>query len=126
MGWDVGSSGLRIVLGAEIPDLVRAELRADVDGFLADLGLSLSEIGFWLCHPGGPKVLQAVEETLDLHRGELEVTWESLAEIGNISSASVLHVLADTMNRRTPQPGSYGLMLALGPGFSLELVLLQL
>ncbi|HEY9294753.1 MAG TPA: 3-oxoacyl-[acyl-carrier-protein] synthase III C-terminal domain-containing protein, partial [Microlunatus sp.] len=125
MGWDVGASGLRIVLGAEIPDLVRSELRSDVDGFLGDLGLSLSGIGFWLCHPGGPKVLQAVEETLDLHHGELEVTWDSLAEIGNISSASVLHVLAETMLKRTPAPGSYGLMLALGPGFSLELVLLQ-
>ena len=125
MGWDVGASGLRIVLGAEIPELVRRELRTDVEGFLSDLGLSLSDIGFWLCHPGGPKVLQAVEETLELRHGELDVTWESLAEIGNISSASVLHVLADTMDRRTPQLDSYGLMLALGPGFSLELVLLQ-
>ncbi|QDP97477.1 type III polyketide synthase [Microlunatus elymi] len=125
MGWDVGASGLRIVLGAEIPDLVRSELRADVDGFLGDHGLSVPEIDFWVCHPGGPKVLQAVEETLDLRDGQLDVTWESLTEIGNISSASVLHVLADTLRHRTPRPGSYGLMLALGPGFSLEMVLLQ-
>lgn len=125
MGWDVSSSGLQIVLGAEIPELVRTYLADDVDTFLADQNVSRSEIDWWVCHPGGPKVLEAVEETLKLTDGELGVTWDSLARIGNISSSSVLHVLQDTLRDRTPQPGSYGLMLAMGPGFALELVLLR-
>lgn len=125
MGWDVGSAGLQIVLGSEIPELVSSELAGDVDQFLADHDLARSDIAWWVCHPGGPKVLEAVQDTLDLHGGELHLTWESLEQIGNISSASVLHVLADTLASHPPQPGSNGLMLALGPGFALELVLLR-
>lgn len=125
MGWDVSGSGLQIVLGAEIPELVRTYLADDVDGFLADQGLSRDAIGWWACHPGGPKVIEAIEETLKLTDGELDVTWDSLARIGNISSSSVLHVLSDTLERHRPEPGSYGLMMAMGPGFALEQVLLQ-
>lgn len=125
MGWDVSSAGLQIVLGAEIPELVRTHLATDVDKFLADHGLSRDAIGWWVCHPGGPKVLEAVQDSLDLTSGDLGLTWESLERIGNISSSSVLHVLADTLDQRAPEPGSYGLMLAMGPGFALELVLLR-
>ena len=125
MGWDVGSAGLRIVLGAEIPDLVRSELADDVDGFLADQGLSRSDVGWWVCHPGGPKVLEAIQDSLDLSSNDLRRTWTSLAEVGNLSSASVLHVLDDALHHDPPAPGTYGLMLALGPGFALEQVLLR-
>jgi alkylresorcinol/alkylpyrone synthase len=125
MGWDVGATGLRIVLGVEVPDLVRANVRGDVDRFLADRGLTRSDIGWWVAHPGGPKVLEAMEEALEVEREALGVTWRSLDRIGNLSSASVLHVLADTLSERPPVPGSYGLLLAMGPGFCLELVLLQ-
>jgi len=125
MGWDVSGSGLQIVLGAEIPELVRTYLADDVDGFLTANGLSRDVIDWWVCHPGGPKVLEAVEEALKLADDELAVTWESLGRIGNISSSSVLHVLDDTLADRQPEPGSYGLMLAMGPGFALEQVLLR-
>jgi alkylresorcinol/alkylpyrone synthase len=125
MGWDVGATGLRIVLGVEVPDLVRANVRGDVDRFLADHGLSRSDIGWWVAHPGGPKVLEAMEEALEVEREALGITWRSLDRIGNLSSASVLHVLADTLGERPPEPGSHGVMLAMGPGFCLELVLLQ-
>ena len=125
MGWDVGATGLRIVLGVEVPDLVRANVRGDVDRFLDDHGLSRSDIGWWVAHPGGPKVLEAMEEALEVEREALGVTWRSLDRIGNLSSASVLHVLADTLGERPPEPGSRGVMLAMGPGFCLELVLLQ-
>jgi alkylresorcinol/alkylpyrone synthase len=70
-------------------------------------------------------VLEAVQSALGLDRSALEVTWRSLAQVGNLSSASVLHVLADTLRDRPPRPGSYGLMVAMGPGFCSELVLLQ-
>ena len=125
MGWDVGASGLRIVLGVEVPELVRANLREDVDGFLAQHGLTRADIEWWVCHPGGPKVLEAIESTLDLPRSATELTWDSLSRIGNLSSASVLHVLADTLRDRPPRPGSHGVLLAMGPGFCLEMVLLR-
>lgn len=125
MGWDVAASGLRIVLGVEVPELVRANVRDDVDRFLADQGLSRADIGWWVTHPGGPKVLEAMAEALELDRDALALTWRSLDQIGNLSSASVLHVLADTLRERPPAPGSHGVLMAMGPGFCLELVLLR-
>lgn len=125
MGWQVTSGGLRIVLGVEVPDLVRAEVGADVDGFLAELELTRADIEWWVAHPGGPKVLEAMQESLGITREDLGLTWSSLARIGNLSSASVLNVLADTLCLRPPRPGSLGMMLAMGPGFCLEMVLLR-
>jgi alkylresorcinol/alkylpyrone synthase len=126
MGWDVTSTGLRIVLDANVPDLVRAHLGADVDGFLTDCGLTRDDIEWWVCHPGGPKVLAAIEDALALPRTAVEMTWDSLARIGNLSSASVLHVFEDTLRDRPPRPGSYGMLMAMGPGFCSELVLLRM
>jgi alkylresorcinol/alkylpyrone synthase len=125
MGWDVGAGGLKIVLHAGVPDVVRTHLAGDVRRFLADHGLSRDDIGWYVAHPGGPKVLEALEEALDVDREALALTWDSLRRIGNLSSASVLHVLADTLRARPPLPGSHGLMLAMGPGFCSELVLLR-
>ncbi len=125
MGWDVGASGLKVVLGAEVPDLVSMHLADDVKGLLADHDLHPDDITAWVAHPGGPKVLLAVENSLGLPREALAVTWRSLAAIGNLSSASVLHVLRETMTDRPPPPGSPGLLFAMGPGFCAELVLLR-
>jgi alkylresorcinol/alkylpyrone synthase len=125
MGFDVGSSGLRIVLDAEVPAVIGRFVREDVDGFLADHGLSRADIGWWVCHPGGPKVIDAIETTLGLEPDAVALTRNSLAMIGNLSSASVLHVLEDTLRERPPAPGSHGLLLAMGPGFCSELVLLR-
>jgi alkylresorcinol/alkylpyrone synthase len=125
MGWDVTGSGFRVVLDATIPDIVRKHLADDVDGLLADHGLERRDVTTWVCHPGGPKVLEAVAETLDLPDGSLDITWRSLAEVGNLSSSSVLHILRDTLAERRPPPGTPGLLLALGPGFCSELVLLR-
>ncbi|MFE4537188.1 type III polyketide synthase [Streptomyces scopuliridis] len=125
MGWDITGTGFRIVLDASVPELVRKNLAADVDGFLADNGLTREDITAWVCHPGGPKVLEAVEEVLQLPADALDMTWRSLAAVGNLSSSSVLHVLRDTLAERPAPPGSYGLLLAMGPGFCSELVLLR-
>ncbi|WP_084343067.1 type III polyketide synthase [Piscicoccus intestinalis] len=125
MGFDVGASGLRIVLDAGVPDLVRAHVGEDVDAFLAGHGLTRSDLGFYVAHPGGPKVLEALEDALGVDREALAVTWRSLDRIGNLSSASVLHVLADTLAQRPPPAGRLGLLLAMGPGFCSELVLLR-
>ncbi|CAN5771356.1 3-oxoacyl-[acyl-carrier-protein] synthase III C-terminal domain-containing protein [soil metagenome] len=124
MGWDVGASGFRLVLSPDVPAVVHRYLADDVTGFLAAHGLETSDVGTWVSHPGGPKVIEAITATLDLPDDALELTWRSLAEVGNLSSASVLHVLRDTMAKR-PQAGSPGVMMAMGPGFCSELVLLR-
>lgn len=123
MGFDVTSSGLRIVLDAQVPTVISHYIRDDVDSFLADHGLTRTDIDWWVCHPGGPKVIEALETALELPREAVQLTWDSLARIGNLSSASVLHVLADTMRIRPPRPGSWGMVMAMGPGFCSELVL---
>jgi alkylresorcinol/alkylpyrone synthase len=125
MGWDIGGTGFRIVLSADVPSLVERYLREDVGGFLAEHGLTPAEIATWVCHPGGPKVLEALGRALDLPYSALELTWDSLARLGNLSSASVLHVLGDTLSTRRPPPGAPGVLLAMGPGFCSELVLLR-
>ena len=125
MGWDVGATGLRVVLDSRVPELVDTYVGEDVRGFLADHRLTDDDIEWYVAHPGGPKVLEALQATLGVDRDALQMTWDSLARVGNLSSASVLHVLADTLQHRPPPPGSYGLMLAMGPGFCSELVLLR-
>ncbi|HEX3781343.1 MAG TPA: 3-oxoacyl-[acyl-carrier-protein] synthase III C-terminal domain-containing protein [Pseudonocardiaceae bacterium] len=125
MGWDVGSSGLRIVLGTEVPELVSTYLGGDVAGLLADHGLTIADIGTWVCHPGGPKVIEAIQDSLGLPPAALELTWRSLREVGNLSSASVLHVLRDTLALRPPNADDWAVLMAMGPGFCAELVLLR-
>ncbi|MET7622411.1 3-oxoacyl-[acyl-carrier-protein] synthase III C-terminal domain-containing protein [Streptomyces sp. NPDC005408] len=125
MGWDIRSSGFSVVLDATIPDVVRRYLADDVQGFLEEHGLKPKDVAHWVCHPGGPKVLEAVSDVLALPDGALDVTWRSLANVGNLSSSSVLHVLQDTLEQKHPEPGTPGLLMAMGPGFCCELVLLR-
>lgn len=124
MGWDIGESGFQIVLAASVADVVLEHLGDDVTGFLAEHDLGIADIGRWVAHPGGPKVLRAMADALGLSGGELDAAWQSLAEVGNLSSASVLHVLEQAL--KSPSAlGTDGLLLALGPGFCSELVLLE-
>ncbi len=125
MGWDVVDTGFKVVLSAKVPQLVRGHLRGDMDGFLAAHGLDRSRIRHWIAHTGGPKVLDAVGEALELPPSALERSWASLNELGNLSSASVLFVLGDLLRAEEAEPGDFGVLLAMGPGFCAELVLLQ-
>jgi alkylresorcinol/alkylpyrone synthase len=125
MGWDISERGFQIVLSADVPEVARTYLAADVDRFLADHCLGRGDVASWVCHPGGPKVLEAIQESLDLPDEALAVTWRSLREVGNLSSTSVLLVLQETLASHRPPPGSPGLLLAMGPGFCSELVLLE-
>jgi alkylresorcinol/alkylpyrone synthase len=128
MGWDIGGSGFRIVLSPGVGDVVREHLPAELDAFLGAQGLTRSDVARWVAHPGGPRVLEALQESLDLPDVALALSWESLAEVGNLSSSSVLHVLAKTLEsaRLEPKPvGGHGLLMAMGPGFCAELVLLE-
>ena len=125
MGWDISEKGFQIVLSREIPDLVRKNLARDLDDFLAERGLARADIGTWVLHTGGPKILEATQDALGLNDGELQVSWDCLRRTGNLSSASVLVVLEEVMKNRRPEPGTLGLLAAMGPGFCSEFVLLQ-
>ncbi|MBN1205977.1 MAG: type III polyketide synthase [Myxococcaceae bacterium] len=125
MGWDIVDTGFKIVLSAKVPQLVREQVRGNVDGFLGAHGLTRGELRHWVAHTGGPKVLQAFEESLELGKETLARSWASLGEVGNLSSASVLFVLGETLESQEPRPGDWGLMMAMGPGFCAELVLLR-
>jgi len=124
MGWNVSSAGLQLVMSPELTTLIDRYLAGDVNGFLATHGLTKDDVGAWVGHPGGPKVIDAIARTLELRPEALELTWRSLGEVANLSSASVLHILRDTI-AKPPPSGSPGLMLATGPGFCSELVLLR-
>jgi alkylresorcinol/alkylpyrone synthase len=125
MGWDISEKGFRIVLSREVPNVVMENLGRDATAFLADNGLKRSDIKSWVIHTGGPKVLDATEAALDLPKGALDVSWKCLRKTGNLSSASVLLVLEETMKNKRPPAGTYGILAAMGPGFCSELVLLK-
>ncbi|MFE0413420.1 type III polyketide synthase [Streptomyces tendae] len=125
LGWQIGADGFRVVIDAGVPELVRGHFGRHLRAFLAEHGLTVDDIGTWICHPGGPRVLSAVSETLGLPDDALDSARHSLAEVGNMSSVSVLHILQSVRARRRPEPGTWGLLLAMGPGFCSELVLLR-
>ena len=125
LGWRLASDGFHIVLTADLADVVEQRLNDSVSSFLASCGLTADQIKSWVCHPGGPKVIDAIQKSLELPDSAVQLSRRSLADVGNLSSASVLHVLETTIDTCPPPPGSAGLMIGLGPGVSVELVLLR-
>ena len=125
MGWDISENGFRIVLSAEVPETVVRHLGEDVDAFLAEQGLSRTDVKSWVMHTGGPKVLEATATALGITERDLEASWECLRKVGNLSSTSVLLVLEDVYSHRRPEPGTLSILAAMGPGFCSELVLLR-
>jgi alkylresorcinol/alkylpyrone synthase len=126
LGWDVRDTGFAIVLSAGLPDLLRAHLLADVKDLLAEHDVTPSEVPTWVVHAGGPRVIDAVRDALGLAEDAVRESRASLAAAGNLSSASVLDVLARTLSRSEAPPGSLAVLMAFGPGVSCELVLLRL
>jgi alkylresorcinol/alkylpyrone synthase len=125
LGFDLRDGGFHIVLAKELPTMMRRELRALVDALLAPTRLSPAQLGALLVHPGGPGILEAVEDVLGVERASLGPSWDVLREYGNMSSAAVLFVLHKWLTRPQLPTGSYGLMAAFGPGFSTDLLLLR-
>lgn len=125
MGWDISEKGFQIVLSRDVPQVVLDHLAHDVDDFLFDQGLRREDVGNWVIHTGGPKVLEATQDALGLPEGALVASWECLRRTGNLSSASVLFVLEQVLKGERPQPGTWGLLAAMGPGFCSELLLLR-
>ncbi len=122
IGWNIGTSGFRLMLSPAVPHLIDQHLALDIDALLAEKGLNRADIGSWIAHPGGPRVLEAFSEALDLSPSDLATSWQVMGEVGNLSSSAVLHVLARSLER---EPGHKALLFALGPGISVEIVLLE-
>jgi alkylresorcinol/alkylpyrone synthase len=122
LGFNPGETGFRIVLTAGVADVVDEHFGRDMTRFLGDHGATIGER---LEHPGGPRVLEAFAEALELPAGALDASWDSMARVGNLSSASVLHVLADSIRDSPPTGGELCSLFALGPGVCAELVLMR-
>ena len=125
LGWHTSGKGFQLVLSSEVPEVVQEHLATDVDIFLDDQALSRRDIGSWVLHTGGPRVLEGTAAVLGLSREDLETSWNCLSEAGNLSSASVLAVLEEVLMNRRPADGACSLLVAMGPGFCCELVLMK-
>jgi alkylresorcinol/alkylpyrone synthase len=125
LGWDIGGSGFRIVLAASLADLVEQHLGQGVVDLLDVHGLKVADVGTWVAHTGGPRILQAAARALDLPDDAFAASWRSLARVGNLSSSGVLHVLADELAAGGQIPGSPCVLFAIGPGVCTETVLLR-
>jgi alkylresorcinol/alkylpyrone synthase len=125
MGWDISEVGFKIVLSPQLPELIKGRLAGDIDAFLGKYQLRRADIGNWVIHTGGPKVLDSIQGTLELKDSDLDRSWDCLRQYGNLSSASVLLVLEEVLMNDTPPLGTYGVLMAMGPGFCLEMILLK-
>ncbi|RPG15081.1 MAG: hypothetical protein CBB69_009985, partial [Phycisphaera sp. TMED9] len=122
MGWQIGDHGFEMTLGAEVPEAIGAAIPSWVDATLADHGLTRTDVGGWAIHPGGPKVIDAVADCLDLPEGADHPSRAILREHGNMSSATLLHILRRLQIHDVPRPW---VGLAFGPGLAGELLLLR-
>ena len=125
MGWRISSEGFKIVLSKNIPSIVTTLVRENIEELLAAHGISIQDIKHYAAHPGGAKVMEAYAEALALKNGELQRSLDILREFGNMSSATVFFILEKLLRETESKSGTYGLVSALGPGFSSELVLLR-
>jgi alkylresorcinol/alkylpyrone synthase len=124
MGWRFTGDGMRLVLSEEVPSIVREKVKPALESFVLSLGLTLSRLHYYILHPGGPKVLEAYQEVFGLTPEALEPIRNSLRRYGNLSSAAVLFILDEFLTRGRPKAGEKGIVIALGPGFGAEMMLL--
>ena len=123
MGWDLVEAGLQVRFAKSVPQIVHEKMRGNLEAACTSLGLGLEDLRHFVLHPGGTKVLEAYEETLELGPDGLDLSWEILRNYGNMSSVSVLFVLERFLEDYPVGSGEYGTISALGPGFSAEHVL---
>ncbi|WP_416826687.1 type III polyketide synthase [Ectobacillus polymachus] len=124
MGWDIRNNGLNVIFSKDIPTIIRNWLRPNVIHFLREKGIELSDISHFIAHPGGKKVLDVYEESLEMNKEQTRISFDVLKEYGNMSSATLLYVLEKYL-LQVNKPGQTDLLAALGPGFSSELLLVE-
>jgi alkylresorcinol/alkylpyrone synthase len=125
MGFDLRDSGFHILLSKDVPEMIGARIRELVDGFLERHGRKQEDIKGWILHPGGARLLGNVEKELGLCKCDTQPSWDILSNVGNLSSATILFILQEWMQKRPLKSGEYALAAAFGPGFSAEFLLLQ-
>jgi Predicted naringenin-chalcone synthase len=125
MGWEIVDTGFKAIFSKDIPTIVRKYVRANIEELLEKHNLRLSDIKHFVVHPGGQKVINAYEESLGLSNGAFGYSRKVLREHGNMSSPTVLYVLKEFLDDGKFSRGDYGLISALGPGFSSELILFR-
>ncbi len=125
MLWDITDNGFRMGLSPRVPDVLARHVRPAADELLADHGLEVADVAAWAVHPGGPRVLDVVEEHLGLAAHALDASRQTLRDRGNCSSATVLMVLERILGNARPEPGDPVVLLAFGPGLTLYSTLLR-
>ena len=120
MAWQIGDHGFEMTLSAGVPELLSKHLRPWFCQWLARSGLRLSDVRSWAIHPGGPRILSAVEQALGLDRAATAVSRDVLARCGNMSSPTILFILDRLLSLRAPRPY---VALGFGPGLVVEAVL---
>jgi len=125
MGFDLRDSGFHILLSKDVPEMIGAKIRGLVDGFLERHGRKREDIKGWILHPGGARLLSNVEKELGLCKCDTQPSWDILGNVGNLSSATILFILQEWLEKRPLKSGEYALAAAFGPGFSAEFLLLQ-
>ncbi|RFZ90558.1 type III polyketide synthase [Mucilaginibacter conchicola] len=124
MGWDFNDDGFKVVFSKDIPTIINKYIKDDVEAFLQKQGLTLADINNFIFHPGGRKVIEAYTAALDITETDLQNTIDVMTQNGNMSSVTVLYVLERFLKQGFTN--GYGLMLAMGPGFSSEMLLLEM
>jgi len=125
MGFDLRDSGFHILLDKEVPEMIGGKIRGLVEGFLQRNGRKREDIKGWILHPGGARLLANIESELGLCKCDTKLSWDILGNVGNLSSATILFILQEWLEKRPLQDGEYALAAAFGPGFSAEFLLLQ-
>ena len=125
MGFDLRDSGFHILLAKDVPEMIGAKIESLVHDFLARCGRVQSDIEGWILHPGGARLLGNVEKELGLCKCDTQPSWDILKNVGNLSSATILFILQEWLEKRPLKTGEYALAGAFGPGFSAEFLLLQ-
>ena len=125
MGFDLRDSGFHILLAKDVPEMIGERIQELVHGFLSRHGRCRQDIKGWILHPGGARLLGNIEEKLGLCKCDTQPSWDVLGSVGNLSSATILFILQEWLEKRPLKTGEHALAAAFGPGFSAEFLLLQ-
>jgi len=125
MGFDLKDSGFHILLSKDVPEMIGEKIEGLVDGFLSRHGHTRADIRGWILHPGGSRLLGNVEKALGLSKCDTQPSWNVLGSVGNLSSATILFILQEWLEKRPLKKDEVAMAAAFGPGFSAEFLLLQ-
>jgi alkylresorcinol/alkylpyrone synthase len=125
MSWTISDYGFVMDLSPRVPVTLRRHVGTAVRELLGPHDLQPQDIAHWLVHPGGPSILEAIQNKLELSDEHMSLSWKALREHGNCSSATVLLILDELMRSGRARAGEWAVMMAFGPGLTLETCLLR-